>query len=521
MSDLGTETRRRLVASGSLGAGVVLVAALVGFVNYFGWKYHTRLDWTASRFYSLSEKSRNVVRNLDRDIDAIVFMTPASELYPAVSELLSRFDAESTRFTTRMIDPERNPAEAKQLFDRYGITRLNTVVFEAGEDRRVIDEADLAEFDYSGMQYGQGPQIREFAGEQIFAGAILELIEDRKPAILFTVGHGESALDDYGASGYSQMHDRLGTDNFSIDTWQTLGKTEVPVGTDLVVVAGPNVAFLDPELAVLTEYLLGGGRVLLLLEPTLASVGLEGSGFSRWLEDYGVEARESIVVDPATPLPFYSAETFFADDYGAHPITEALDEGAYPVIFSLARPLARGEEADGIEVTELVRSSADSWGETDLENLSAVARTDDDLAGPLGLAFAVEIAPPSGVVDDAVVLLDDAGADTGVGAADATDGDRGGDVGAGASRAGRLVVFGDADFMSNDHLRVGNPTLALNTVNWLVERQNLLAIPARRAEQVQLNLSRSQLASIYWWVLLILPGASVVTGTVVYFRRRR
>ena len=68
MSDSGQG--RQLLSSTMLGVGVVLVALLVGIVNYFGWKYHRRFDWTASQFYSLSEKSRNVLRALDRDIHA-------------------------------------------------------------------------------------------------------------------------------------------------------------------------------------------------------------------------------------------------------------------------------------------------------------------------------------------------------------------------------------------------------------------------------------------------------------------
>ena len=89
-------------------------------------------------------------------------------------------------------------------------------------------------------------------------------------------------------------------------------------------------------------------------------------------------------------------------------------------------------------------------------------------------------------------------------------------------KSGRLVVFGDSDFAANAQLSsVGNPTLLLNTINWLVERENLLAIPPRKAEQIQLNLSRSQLSSVYLLVLLVLPLASMAVGVGVYLRRRR
>jgi ABC-type uncharacterized transport system involved in gliding motility auxiliary subunit len=571
--------RRQLVAGTTLGAGVLLVVALIALVNYFGFKYYERFDWTSDEIYSLSEKSRAVVEDLDRDVEAVVFMTPSSQLYLPVTELLSRYEAASSRFEVRVLDPDRNPAEAQRLLEQYDVKSLNSVVLAAGEgERRVIEEADLAEYDYSGMQMGQGPQIREFLGEQLFTGAILELVEARKPKILFTTGHGESAPDDVSPRGLSQAQDLLGRDNFEIDTWSSLGESGVPAATDLVVIASPQVAFLEPELEVLTRYLLDGGRVLLLLDPVLGAAGIERTGFDSWLEGYGVRLGADIVIDPRNPLPFYSAETFFANEYVDHPITEALEDASYPVVFSLARSVgALDTQGDAeIDVSELVRSSADAWGETNLAELDAVAKDEADVVGPVGLGVAIEIERTAAAATESssVRVLDDeeeAGAgsaapspqsagmavkpapgqddaaagpaqDDGLAAEDAAAGelqggggidgedaageDASGEVAGGGTgetpRKGRLVVFGDSDFASNAQLAaVGNPTLLLNAMNWLVERENLLEIPPKKAEQVQLNLSRTDLSTIYLLVLVGLPLASAVTGVVVHLRRRR
>jgi ABC-type uncharacterized transport system involved in gliding motility auxiliary subunit len=314
----------------------------------------------------------------------------------------------------------------------------------------------------------------------------------------------------------------------------------------------------------LTRFMIGGGRVLLLLDPILAAGGLERTGFGPWLEGYGVKLGEDIVVDPTNPLPFYSAETFFANEYENHPITEALEDANYPVIFSLARSVDTLQlDADaGLKVTQLLRSSPDAWGETDLTKLDAVAKDGADVAGPVGLGVAVEIEAgtvETGVADDgSLTLLDEDGAaepsepepdaavDPIVPAAPAessaaTDGP-GAAAGATAMaqeppagdatsaapaagstvRPGRLVVFGDSDFALNAQLAsVGNPTLLLNALNWLVERENLLAIPAKKADQIQLNLTRRDLSTIYLIVLVALPLASLSAGVAVYLRRRR
>ena len=385
---------------------------------------------------------------------------------------------------------------------------------------------------------------------------------------MFTTGHGEAAPDDVSPRGLSQAQDLVGRDNFAVETWSTLGVSEVPAGTDLVVVAGPQVGFLEPEMQTLTRFLIGGGSVLLLLDPILGAGGLERTGFGPWLEGYGVKLGENIVVDPTNPLPFYSAETFFANEYGVHPITEALEDANYPVIFSLARSVdTLPQDADaGIEVTQLLRSSAEAWGETDLTRLDAVARDDADVAGPVGLGVAVEIeagavdtggaddgsltvldddeeegavdpsAPPGEDVEPAesvepLALTDEPPAAAGATAmaqeppAQAAAPEDAGVVAAASGstpRPGRLVVFGDSDFASNAQLSsVGNPTLLLNALNWLVERENLLAIPAKKADQIQLNLTRRDLSTIYLIVLVALPLASLSVGVAVYLRRRR
>jgi ABC-type uncharacterized transport system involved in gliding motility auxiliary subunit len=543
---------RGLLRGTTLGAGVLLVAALLVLVNYFGWKYWKRFDWTSSKLYSLSDKSKGVLGELDSDIEVVVFMTPGSQLYVPVTELLSRYEAASSRIKVRTLDAERNPVEARRLLEQYDVQTANVVVFSAGEgERRAIEEADLAEYDYSGMQMGQAPQIREFKGEQMFTGAILEMVEQRKPKILFTTGHGEAAPDDVSPRGLSQAQDLVGRDNFAVETWSSLGQDQVPAGTDLVVVAGPQVGFLEPELQALTRYLIGGGRVLLLLDPVLGASGLEHTGFGPWLEGYGVELGDDIVVDPANPLPFYSAETFFANQYDSHPITEALEDANYPVIFSLARSVATlPQDTDaGLKATQLVRSSPDAWGETDLVKLDEVAKDDADVPGPVGLGVAVELepgaaAPPTAEDDGSLTVLDEedrpppaaAGAsgmaqEPPPGAGEAANGVPGaatataaaGDAAAETkARAGRLVVFGDSDFASNAQLgAVGNPTLLLNALNWLVERENLLAIPAKKADQIQLNLTRRDLGTIYLIVLAALPLASLSVGLAVYLRRRR
>lgn len=508
---------RTLVQTSILSAGVLLVVALVLLLNYFGWKYHHRSDWTQERVYTLSEKSRGVLSQLDRDVEVIVFMGPESELYGQVTELLARYEAASSHLSVRVLDPERNLAEAQALVDKYEVTGLDVVVFDAGDERRIVQASDLADYDYSGLQMGQAPQLTGFKGEQQFTSALLNLLESRKPKILFTTGHGERALDDFETTGLSAAADYLERENFDVEEWASLGASDVPPGTDLVVIAGPTSGFVEPEVAALSRYLESGGRLLVALDPVLATGGggVAANGLAGLLAEHGIAVDDTIVIDPANPLPFFGAETIFVKSYGSHPITEPLRRSEVSVILPLARSVRATETPSGWSSTELLTTSSEGWGETNLEVLQGVERNDDDIAGPVSLAVALSSADEDGAEEEAFDDLEE-----GPAVAEADD-----DAAAAekASAPGtRVVVLGDSDLFTNAYVQqAGNSILFVNVFNWLVSRESLLAIPAKEAQQVRLNLGGSELSWIRWISLVVLPGLVLGLGLWVWSRRRR
>lgn len=505
MARLDETTQRRILSGSMLGAGVVLAVVLFAIVNYFGWKYHARFDWTRTNLYSLSEKTENVLSGLDREIEIIVFLSPVEPLYGPVSELLASYEGASKRIDVRYVDPEKNLLEAQALVDRFELTQLNVLVFDAGDDRRVVDLSDLADYDYSGMQYGQGPQMTGFKGEQVFTSTLVELMESRKPKILFTSGHGEMQLDDFSPRGLSLAQDLLGKDNFELEDWISLGQTAVPEGTDLIVIAGPTSNFVEPELALLRSYLETGGRLLVLLDPTMtpASSSLVETGLESLLREFGVEVGDDIVVDPANPLPFFGAETIFVNVYGSHVITRPLDQAQLPVIVPMARSVRAADQTEGFSVTELMLTSIEGWAESDLGKLDEVAKQDSDLSGPVSLAVAVSL------VGDEAGDSDEQAEPAEPQAAEVPD-------------SMRLVVVGDSDLVSNSQLQqVPNATFFSNVLNWLVERETLLGIPPKQPEQARLSLTRSELSRLSWLVLVGLPGLAVALGVAVYLQRRR
>jgi len=499
-------TRRKLVFGSTLGAAALLVLALVGILNYLSFRHYRRWDWTKSHLYTLSEKSQSIVKGLDRDVSVIVLTNdPQSPTIQATRELLERYAAASPKIHFSFVDSLRNPARAEQLAQKYQLQRAS-VVFESGKDKRVVDAADLADYDYSAMQEGGQPQMKGFKGEQKFTSAIIELVEAKKPSILFTTGHGERSLDDLEGRGFGNLQRTLTDDGFAPEEWASLGKPAVPPNTDVVVIAGPTAAFAPPELDVLSRYLSGGGHVLVMVDPVL-SAGAPGgaSALEAWLASWGANAGKDVVVDPPNTVPFFGAETIYAGDFAAHPAVEALRSQRVPVVVSLARSIRSGAAPKGAAVTELVKTGAEGWGETDLENLTRVDKGPQDLAGPVPLGVAIELnapASPTPPADEDMPAPPPPPPATGP--------------------RGRLVVLGDSDLGSNALVgQAGNANLIVNSLNWMVQRETHLGIAPKEPDQVHLSLTPQERRLDFWLVVFGLPAVALVAGIVVTVKRRR
>jgi len=471
---------------------VFLAIALTMMVNWLSARRFVRADWTTTQIYSLSEKTENILAGLDDEIRIVVFMTPQTAMYDQVQELLERYKAASDKITVEHIDPEREPLKTTQLAEQFGVQVADTVVFIYGDRTKYVTSDQMAEMDFSGAQYGQGPTMRAFKGEEQFTSAILSLVAPDVPKIYFVTGHGEAALAGAGGGaadrGLQILEEALKRENMeTADT--TLLSGEVPDDADVLAIVGPTRAYTEVEIEALGAYLDRGGRLLLALDPLIEPVGtMRPTRLEVMLGGRGVVVHDDLVVDPSRRLPFYDLSAVYLEDFPAHPVTQGLE--GFAVLFTVSRSLV----AEGDGATALVQTSAEGWGETDLGMLlrgEPVAFDDADNPGPAVVGVAVE---------DLAVVGD--GEET-------------------EALEYRLVVFGDSDFLTDlDISNAGNAVLAANTFNWLTAREDLVGIPPRDVEQVSLFLSQQQMRNLALLVLLGMPGAAIIAGILVWRRRR-
>lgn len=482
----------RWVKSVNRTAQVVLVILLTAIVNYLAATYFQRIDLTENRQYTLSPETRAYIRQLDQPVEILV--TKPSEnarpeaaiIYQHIARLLDNYDYESRReggrgnIKIRHLNIFQQSDQAERLVRDFGINpgQENAIVVASGPNYREILGTELYQVGRDGVNY--------FRGEQAFTSAILDVTRPEHEKIYFVTGHGEMRLDDVDPMrGLSQAAQFLTQRGYVMDTLNLMQSARVPEDAGLVVLAGPTTRLLPVEVRKLREYLSeDNGRMLIFLEPT------RDHGLNELLWDWGIQSDDMVVLEPSAD--FVAAEgDMIIGRFGEHPVTQFLLDNNLKVLLGLSRPVRPdpGAPLDGhLQVTPLLGSSADSWGERNYMQSPQEFNAGSDLAGPVAVATASERFT---------------GADLGL--------NLGG---------GRIAVFGNATFIANHRFNaLANRILFHNLLNWALDRDYMLNIPPRRIDEFQLALSRQDFNDLTLR-MLGLPGAIAVLGIFVFLFRR-
>lgn len=488
---------------------IVLSLSLVAGLNYLAARHFARFDLTANRRYTLSAETRSYLGEIPRGPDQppveIILTMPAvqpddekTQQVKAILEemraLMREYDyagrdapGGAVPLKTEEVDIFRDSVRTEELKEKFGLNTDSVLVVARGDRGRVLTVPDLYQL--------KNGEIAGFIGERAITGAILDVIQAAPPKIYFTRGHGEMQLDDTGAEdGLSSLKQLLRERNFDVENLDLAGGADVPDDAALVVIASPKAAFQPHEVEKLRRYLdqphghgtdQHNGRLLVLLEPG------EQHGLDDLFYDWGVRADDMLVIEQ-NPNAQAPDGDMIIGSLAEHPITLFLGQNQIPVRFGLTRPVREDLSSpldDRREVSELLRTTKDAFAERDYREQHLSYDPATDLPGPVSVAVVSERKLPGAL---GLPL-----------------------------KGGCLVVFGDADFAGNERLGyVGNSYLLLNTVNYLLDRQKQLNIPARPPFQFQVGLSRENLVGL-GWRLALLPITLGALGGLVFLWRRR
>lgn len=466
---------------------LVSLGAILVMVNYLAARHYVRRPLSAERSLELAPVTRQVLATLTNVVKATVYFDPEEPLYSHVTGLLKEYTLANPKLVVDVVNYRLEPGKAEQIKTAYKLSPAtkDVVIFDCRGRTKVVRQAELSEFDLSRLLAGKGNEIKRkaFNGEQHFTSAILAVVTAHKPRALFLTGHGEhDPRNPTQDDGYAKFAAVLDENNIEWGGLTLFGTNEVPAECQLLILAGSAAAFDAAEYDKLERYLNQGGRVLALLRYGAFS------GFERILAKWGVDAADTLVVDRTISK---SDSFIILGSYGGHEIVKPLANASLPLALALPRAVSphagAASGADAPQIVKLAWTSAEGVAIRDHRRGAKAAPT--DRRGELPLMVAVEKSALKGET-----------------------------VSRGSTR---MVVVGDSYFLSNANLaNVGNREFAWNAVNWLLDRSQLLGIAARPIREHTFTMTDVQLFDVQWIVLAGVPGAVLLVGLLVWFRRR-
>jgi hypothetical protein len=479
---------------------VFFYSAMVGGICVVGYlfarQYTQQFDLTQQHLHTLSPATVQFLKKLDRDVTVTVFIATA-EPFERVEALYNGY---TNKLEWRFEDPVKNPLAARELGDRVN---QGDIFFVCGDNKKRINALEL------------DPQfiMRPVMAENTITNALLEVTRQTKPKMYFLSGHGEVQFEaaepprtrnpqQKPPPSLAAVREELERRGIRTEELDLVGRGAIPEDASVVVIAGPRRDLFDPELAALRTFLTAGGKLLVLIDPVSTSrmESLSLTNLRLLLGEYGIDAPDDLIFDlqalrtmRVDPPVFPMMASFDA----GHPVTASLVSGMREFLMGPTRPLRKGKVPADMTYTELVKSSPESWSMKISEVSDRMALPSKDRIEPQTLGVAVGKQPPPRIPGTPTPEL--------------------------AKNNTRLAVFGSSllmrdDFLTNSNLGV---LLMLNTVNWLTESEDMIAIPPRQIEGTPILLEVWQGQTIFFIVAVFLPAALFFGGVSYSVVRRR
>jgi len=466
--ELSSSVRRKAFLYGSSAFfTVVFFLLILVLLNILLNSRYTWVDLTEEKIFSLSPKTRKVLKEISKGKEKVIvygFFKEGSPDWVQAKELLEKYRYETRNFEYKLIDPEKSPGMAQQ----HDIRSFGTIVAVYKDRKNKTTEAT----------------------EEGITNAIVKITRGSKKTVCFVTGHGEKSISEFGESGYSRAKTAIESQGMETREITIFEKgEELDKECSTVVIAGPKKKFLPEEVVSLKKYLSEkDGSLMLMIDP-LTDTGLEGLA-----EEFGIKVdTKGVVIDPLSRLFGGHFTMPVITKYESHAITKDFN---YAAILPIASALSKGNPPEGVDVSAIASSSPNSWFERDIQKQELKFNEGRDTHGPLTLMMAAE--------------KKETKEEKGPSEEEEKPGKR-----------MRLVVVGDSDFPSNSFFEFsGNGDLFLNALNWLSQEEDIIAIGPKKREARELHMSASTGKILFYLTSLFVPVVIFIAGISVWLSRK-
>lgn len=539
-------------------------------VNYFSAIWFTRFDFTSEKRFTLSPATRAILASLDKPVTIKVYLDgemPAAfkKLKTAGAEMLAEFAAYSHGYlTVEFINPvgsddaHKNDAMVDDLVKK-GLQPLNLQMKTAkGTTQKLVFPVALVSCSGRSLpvslmqnqnQLAPGVDNEQMMNKSVenleflFISAIKKVNQSTAPVIGFLGGNGE-----YSGAGIADIVQ-------SLQTAYTVHKVLLPLipldsllGMKLLIMVKPQVKFTEPEKYKLDQFLMYGGKLLLLIDnlhAELDSMGTKGStlafaenlNLDDMLFKYGIRINYNLIEDlNCAPIPVLSGTTDNSNQQSLYPWK------FYPVVMPASvHPVVRNIDPVRLQFA----NSIDTLGNTEIKKTVLLSSSADTrLAGaPVYISLAdITESPDQNLYQEGrkpvAVLLEGQFKSVfnhrSIDSADKTA------PFAGLSQQTAIIAVSDGDIIKNELNTLehsiyplgydkytrqvfGNKQFILNAVDYLAGDQALIRLRSKEVKLRMLDKDKLLTEKSYWQLInTLVPLALVLlTGVLIRIYRKR
>lgn len=505
---LVTLGQRQSASSGGLINAVVSSMFLLGiFIVLYA--FVARADWsrdlTAEGRRELAPQTKLVLESLTQPVDVICFFVKAGDdRVRTAQDKTRRFLDQCQQYTDQLAISFIDPAEHPEQVQKYGVigtkkSQVGSILLTSGSRHREIPLST----------------VNARLEERDFTNSLINVSRNAVPKIYFLMGHGGWDLQsDDPKQGGKKFTALLAHESYELAALSiSPDAPTVPSDCSVLLINGFTDDLREDEVAAIDQYVNDGGRFMILMNPLYQQQSAVPmvERLRPWLDNrFGVRLPSNVLVSTETGgyqiafLPDFSVFPNFEEDpsnqqlwrgsfNGAHPITRGMDK---QMVMSFVRSVESAAELpDGVTHTPLLRSTPGTWAETDLDAVMSqkpISMDPGETGGPNPVALAVT-------------------AQAGVDVANES-----------RPRESRGVIVGNAYLTTNDTVVIaGVQDFLLNSLAWLTESEELIAIRPRTDRDEPLVLTRDQQRLIAWIASLGTVQAVALLGVVVFVWRRK
>lgn len=328
--------RKNLKKNQLISFGIILIVIIA--VNIIASFVYTRFDLTSEKRYTLSDTSKEILKNLDDYVYFRVYLEgdfPAGfkKLRKETKEMLDEFRAYSKFVDYEFINPsESNDAaernETYKLLYQSGLNPTEIAMqTKSGAQKLIIWPCALVSYqekekplDLLDTHIGKSSsQVLNNSAQNLeykLINAIKELSQEKRPSIAFIEGHGE--LNENEVYDITQtLQRKYNVQRISLDEQITSlnSRTEtsdsgivITSNYDAIVIAKPTKPFSEKDKFIIDQYVMHGGKVLWLVDPVLATMdslqmaeSTMGNTLNTNLDDmffkYGLRLNSNLLLD--------------------------------------------------------------------------------------------------------------------------------------------------------------------------------------------------------------------------------